>query len=215
MLVLGIDEAGRGPLIGDMFVAAVALYESSLDTLTEAGVDDSKKLSPKSRVRLFNTIITYSQYIFVKRFPPEVIDLINISSLFIEAITSAVKTAHNLGLDLSMIYVDSTSNRQKIINSLKELVRGNTAVVVEYKADEKYTAVAAASIVAKVLRDSHISYLRSIYGDFGSGYPSDPRTVKWVENYLASYKTLPPIVRRSWKTIKRLGRHQKSLEDFM
>ncbi len=214
MFILGIDEAGRGPLIGDMFVVAVALSSDDLTTLAEAGVRDSKKLSPTARVRLFNVIITYSKYLFIRRFPPDMIDLNNINLLFINAIKSSVKTAYALGIEPSEIYVDSTSNTQKIIDSLIKLVRKDTKLIVEYKADEKYVAVASASIIAKVLRDAYIGYLKTTYGDFGSGYPSDFRTIKWVEEVLRSSGSLPPIIRKSWKTIKKLGRHRKTLEDY-
>lgn len=215
LLVIGIDEAGRGPLIGDMFVAAVGLHSNDLKVLEDAGVDDSKKLSPLSRFKLFNIIIGYSRYIFIKRFTPDVIDSNNINSLFIDALISVIKTAYALGFKPSVIYVDSTSNREKIINCLQNVVRDGTTLVVEYKADQKYIAVAAASIIAKVLRDSYISHLRGIYGDFGSGYPSDPMTIKWVEDYLRSSNTLPPIVRKSWRTVKRFRGSQKSLEDYI
>lgn len=215
LLVIGIDEAGRGPLIGDMFVAAVGLHSNDLKVLEDAGVDDSKKLSPLSRFKLFNIIIGYSRYIFIKRFTPDVIDSNNINSLFIDALISVIKTAYALGFKPSVIYVDSTSNREKIINCLQNVVRDGTTLVVEYKADQKYIAVAAASIIAKVLRDSYISHLRGIYGDFGSGYPSDPMTIKWVEDYFRSSNTLPPIVRKSWRTVKRFRGSQKSLEDYI
>lgn len=215
MLVLGVDEAGRGPLIGDMFVAAVAIPNDQLDVLADIGVRDSKKLSPTARKKLFNAVISYSKYVFVRRFPPDVIDVSNISSLFIDAIKSSIRTAYTLGLNPSEIYVDSTSNTQKIINSISELLHDDVKLVVEYKADEKYVVVAAASIVAKVLRDAYIEYLKATYGDFGSGYPSDPRTIRWVEEVLTSGSSLPPIVRRSWKTIKRLGRKHRTLEDYI
>ncbi|MCS7108160.1 MAG: ribonuclease HII [Sulfolobales archaeon] len=214
LLVIGIDEAGRGPLIGDMFVAAVGLHSNDLKVLEDAGVDDSKRLSPSLRFKLFNIIIGYSRYIFIKRFTPDVIDSNNINSLFIDALISAIKTAYALGFKPSIIYVDSTSNREKIINCLQNVVCDGTTLVVEYKADQKYIAVAAASIIAKVLRDSYISHLRGIYGDFGSGYPSDPTTIEWVEDYFRSSKALPPIVRKSWRTVKRFRGSQKSLEDY-
>ncbi len=214
MLVLGVDEAGRGSLIGDMFVAAVALGSEDLTTLAELGVRDSKKLSPTTRAKLFGVVVSYSKYVFVKRFPPDLIDSNNINSLFVNAIRESVRAAYALGVEPSEIYIDSISDTQKVVNSLAGLIRKNVKLVVEYKADEKYVAVAAASIVAKVLRDKCIDYLRSFYGDFGSGYPSDPRTVKWVEELLASRSSLPSVVRLSWKTVKRLRKRGRTLEDF-
>lgn len=212
-LVLGIDEAGRGPLIGDMFIAAVALFEDDANLLMMRGVKDSKRLSPHARSRLFKEIVRLSQFIFVRRYPPDIIDIQNINDLFLEAVQAAVKTVISLGFNITTVYVDSPSNPEKLINSLRNEVGNYVELVVDYKADEKYIPVSAASIVAKVLRDSHINYLRGIYGDFGSGYPSDPRTIKWLKDHLyAGAEPLPPIVRRSWGTLRKF--RSKTLLDF-
>lgn len=215
MIIVGIDEAGRGPLIGDMFVAGVALDNSVCDKLIANGVRDSKLLTPNSRHRLLNAVINASHFIYVRRYQPEVIDSSNINSLFIEAVKSCIRTMLKLGVKPSAIYIDSPSCRGRLIKSVKPLIGDGVELIVEFNADRKYVAVAAASIIAKVLRDSHIHYLRTIYGDFGSGYPSDPKTVKWIEGLIVNGSQLPPIVRRSWKTIKRLSSHSTDLTYFI
>ncbi|MCI4436683.1 MAG: ribonuclease HII, partial [Ignisphaera sp.] len=85
--------------------------------------------------------------------------------------------------------------------------------------DSKYIAVSAASIVAKVLRDWHIDQLKKVYGDIGSGYPSDKKTVEWLQNYYKEFGELPSVVRKSWKTIERIlgisAKKQKSLVEYI
>jgi len=84
----------------------------------------------------------------------------------------------------------------------------NIEIIAEYKADEKYGVVAAASIVAKVVRDAEIKKLRKQFGDFGSGYPSDEKTIKFVEENI---KTLEKygIIRKKWKTYKNIKKREQ------
>jgi ribonuclease HII len=77
-------------------------------------------------------------------------------------------------------------------------------IVSEHKADSKYPIVSAASIIAKVQRDQAIARLHSRYGDFGSGYPSDLKTIGFVRNLVSSRKKLPPIIRHSWDSVRRI-----------
>ena len=78
-------------------------------------------------------------------------------------------------------------------------------IIAEHFADRKYIVVSAASIVAKTYRERHISELKKMYGDFGSGYPSAPQTISWIKNFYSREGHLPPIVRKSWKTVKELA----------
>jgi ribonuclease HII len=73
-------------------------------------------------------------------------------------------------------------------------------VISEHKADSSYPVVAAASIVAKVRRDQRITELHRVYGDFGSGYPSDPKTIHFLREWMAHHETFPDIVRKTWET---------------
>jgi ribonuclease HII len=215
LLYLGIDEAGRGCLVGDMFVAAVALYDDVVELLANAGVKDSKKLSPNSRSKLFKIILSNASFIYVRRYQPDVIDSVNLNDLFLDAIKASIKTVYKLGFKPTTIYIDSTSNMKKIVNSLSSIIHHSTNLIVEYNADEKYIPVSAASIVAKVLRDRHIEYLKTLYGDFGSGYPSDPKTIKWIRDIVLTHSEVPPIVRKSWKTIKKIYSSVKTLDEYI
>ena len=95
-------------------------------------------------------------------------------------------------------------DRYRLASKLASCIDHSAKIVAEHRADEKYIPVAAASILAKVLRDEHIELLKKVYGDLGSGYPSDPRTRNWLKRYYEEHGELPPIVRRSWSTIKKV-----------
>ena len=202
--ILGIDEAGRGPLIGDMFVAGVVVGEESLETLRQYGVKDSKALSRSMRRKLFNIVLTLARCAVVRRFSPREIDVSNINELYEIGVSDIVNTVSKLGFNVSRIYVDSTSSR-RLRRRVRSIVPSYVEVIVEPRADEKYVVVGAASIVAKYLRDTHVRVLHKAYGDFGSGYPSDPKTISWIEELVRKGGELPGIVRLSWRTLRRFG----------
>ncbi|MEM1703335.1 MAG: ribonuclease HII [Zestosphaera sp.] len=200
-VILGIDEAGRGPVLGDMFVACVGLREEAMERLRGLGVRDSKSLTPHARATLFTKILEVVDIVFVKRYTPSVIDQSNLNELFINAVISSIKTISSTGIQVREVYVDALSSpkhRKKLLGNIPP----NIKLVYEYKADVKYPVVAAASIIAKFLRDTHVNYLHSIYGDFGSGYPSDPQTIKWLTEHSPAEV---PIIRKTWLTLKKLG----------
>ena len=85
-------------------------------------------------------------------------------------------------------------------------------IVAEHKADSKYIPVAAASILAKVTRDRAIEKLKEAYGEIGSGYPSDPITRRFLEEYYKKHGVFPPIVRKSWKTLEKIEEKLKNKE---
>lgn len=213
MLIAGIDEAGRGPVIGDMFIALIVIEKEREGYLYSIGVKDSKALSPSKRVKLFSKIIELSELVVVKRCPPELIDRENLNQLFIKAATKLTLTAEKkLKKSIDTLYIDVTGSRDKVINYIRSHgFKGN--IIAEHNADVKYVVVSAASIIAKYLRDQYIDYLKNIYGDFGSGYPSDPKTIKWLSNWINHHKRLPPIVRKTWLTIRKLM--TKNLFDYL
>lgn len=210
MLTLGIDEAGRGPLIGDMFVAGLVIESKNVDQLRLLGVKDSKLLTPKKRLELLPHIIMKSKLAVISRITPEEIDRENLNKLFIERIAKIVSTVVKKIGDVDQVIIDSAGNKYMIEKLIKGLCP-RASIIIEYKADAKFIEVSAASIVAKSLRDLHISMLKKVYGELGSGYPSDPKTIKWVRNYYEEHKTLPPIVRKKWLTVKKVLNKQKKL----
>jgi len=208
--VAGIDEAGRGPLVGDMFVSLIAVDEESLPLLRSIGVRDSKKLSPEQREKLFIEIARVVRIVVVSRATPQEIDERNINELFIEKACQCIAKAYRCGVEIDTVYIDASGNPTKVVNGVYSCLRrlgidvSGMRVVAEHGADARYEVVGAASIVAKVLRDAHIKALHRVYGDFGSGYPSDPKTISWVRKYYEERGEIPPIVRRSWSTLEKV-----------
>ncbi len=227
-LVMGIDEAGRGPLIGPMIVAAVALPVEALDRLTVLGVRDSKKLSREAREKLYPIIVGSAAYVVTVEVPPETIDSANLNTLERDTIAYlAARARMVLGEALTRIAADTVGSPETLARAIREVVGSGVEIVVRERAEEEFTEVAAASIVAKVVRDRRVRELAGLYGDFGSGYPTDPKTIEWVRRmYMKSPDTPPPIVRRTWSTLRRIaprwyvekGAHevgQRSLLDYL
>jgi ribonuclease HII len=205
VFVGGIDEAGRGPVIGPM-VMAIAVIDD-MDKLKNVGVRDSKELSPQGRSRLLNvlrSILTYMDYEVIE---PETIDryvyLNALNKLEAEVAVKLIGRALRI-VNLVRVYIDSPDPNAKRYGDLIRRSVGSVEVISMNKADKLIPIVSAASIIAKVTRDSIIEELHREYGDFGSGYPSDPRTIGFLRNWVREYGDLPPIVRRSWSTIRRL-----------
>ncbi|MGC9105810.1 MAG: ribonuclease HII [Thermoprotei archaeon] len=201
-MIIGCDEAGRGPLIGPMVVACVGFERDLLGSLEEIGVTDSKQLTPQRRSELFPRIVQASKAVAVTFVPPEIIDKQNLNSLTYQILEGMVSSLNSIER-AEAVFVDKVGSASPLVTYLRFWL-GIPEVVIEEKADAKYVVVGAASIVAKVLRDAVIEELKVKYGDFGSGYPSDERTRQWVVDYFRSNGYLPPIVRKSWKSLKDL-----------
>ncbi len=199
-IVLGIDEAGRGPVIGDMFMAGVLITKTEAQKLSLIGVKDSKKLSPSRRRKLFPEIIARALSVIVVRFPPQRIDSEGLTKLFVEGATRILMHSKRRGICPDEVVIDAVSN-PLVKNMISSYLCSDSSLIYEHKADLNYPAVAAASIIAKYLRDAHVETLKKIYGDFGSGYPSDAKTREWLKKHEGDY---PPIVRLTWKTLRRL-----------
>ena len=215
-IVLGIDEAGRGPVIGPLVIAGVSINEKDLDKLKKLGVKDSKLLSPRQRENLFDKIIVAAKNHKIIIIPPKEID----SALKSESLNlnwlEAIKSAEIIDfLKPEKAIVDCPSNN--IINYknfLKEHLKNKTELIVEHKADFKYAVVSAASIIAKVTRDKEIKEIqKKIKEPIGSGYPSDPVTINFLKKNHNSY---PGIFRKEWASWKNINKKkkQKSLLNF-
>jgi ribonuclease HII len=213
LVICGVDEAGKGSVLGPMVVAAVGVKnEASLDGL---GLKDSKLLSAKERERLYPLIRKQCRVAVVKLEAPE-IDAIRAEMTLNQAVARAhAKVISKLSPRCA--YVDACDVN---IFRYAEMVRCNLEreceIVSEHHADEKFTVVSAASIIAKVTRDRAITTLAKKYGEIGSGYPSDPVTIRYLTAYIDEHRAPPPLARKSWKTVSALlaKRSQSSLCDF-
>ena len=92
---------------------------------------------------------------------------------------------------------------RQILDELPSSLK-RTVLISEHKADRKYPIVSAASIMAKVRRDAAISALWGEYGHFGSGYVTDPNTIRFLKEWRRTHDYYPPIVRKSWKTLREI-----------
>ena len=203
--VIGVDEAGRGSLVGELIVAAYAVKERDLAKLGELGVKDSKSLTPKTREKLYKTLVNMGVFT-VEPISPIDIDEHNINELTKKAVMRALdRLIQKLGgyNMVKTIIIDKFGD----VTSLARILRArgfNGFLVVEERADSKYIVVSAASIIAKFVRDTRIRVLSRLYGLEGSGYPSDPKTVNWVKRVL-SEGSRPWFIRYSWATLRDLG----------
>lgn len=210
--ILGIDEAGRGPVIGPLVLAGVLMEESNGDKLAELGVKDSKQLSRTRRNVLAPAIKAVADEIKLVAVPAEMLQR-NLTQIELECMAQLIRH-----LRPTSVYLDAPvppGGIAHFVSALRSLV-GNDAlnIIAENKADEKYPIVSAASILAKVHRDHLVEQLRAEYGNFGWGYPSEPQTQRFLEAYYAAHGTFPGCVRQRWRTVQRLIKNHNEQSFF-
>ena len=210
----GVDEAGKGPVLGSMFAAAVVADPETLPP----GIDDSKNLSPARRESLAEQLVADAAVdIGVAAVPVDRIDdpETNMNELTVEAQARALSKVDADGLDG---YVDAgDTDADRFGRRVAARVPNVGTITAEHGADANDPVVGAASVVAKVRRDDHVAALAEEYGrDVGSGYPSDPTTREFLKTYLDETGRLPACARRSWKTCEELvaTAEQAGLADF-
>ena len=204
-VLVGIDEAGRGAVIGPLVVAGVAVFEEDVEKLKAIKVRDSKELSPKQRERLEVKIQAIAKEVFIVKVAACRIDTYRADGINLNRL-EAIKFGEIMDfLKGDVAYVDSPDvDTERLKNLLKNLTKHNTEIVAENFADKKYPVVSAASIMAKVERDREIEQIKKEYGDVGPGYPANEITMGWLRGWMKTHEGFPPIVRQSWDTIKTL-----------
>lgn len=218
MKICGIDEAGRGPLIGPLVMCGVLIGEKDEAKLKAIGVKDSKLLLPEKREELFEKIKDIVKGFELIEIQPEEIDNavngkggLNLNRL------EARKSAEIINaLNPEKAIIDAPSNNIEVYKGYfsKFVKNKKIKLVFEHKADFNYPVVAAASVLAKVTRDRAIeSIKKKIRKDFGSGYMSDPKTVKFLEENIGRY---PELFRKSWMPYMEMKgkKLQSKLDDF-
>lgn len=216
VLIAGVDEAGRGPVVGPLVAAGVLIDEKDLAKLREIGVKDSKLLSPKQREMLFDKIISIAKNYKIVIVDPEEID---------EAVESETSNLNQLETEKFAIIINylkpdrvvidcPSTNLEAYKEHIRVYIKEKMSIICEHKADLNHEVVGAASILAKVTRDREIEKIKERIGiNFGSGYPSDETTKEFLKKNWNKY---PDILRHSWASYKNVTveKKQTKLEDF-
>jgi len=210
----GIDEAGRGAVLGPLVICCAWISREKKTILKDLGVRDSKELSPLAREEIFEDLIRELNGIRLIAVEPREINSLMNAGLNLNSIE--LLKFHEILKDVpaKIIYIDCfTRDIRKFKESFRKYKK---RIIALNRADKRIPIVGAASIIAKVTRDRIIRFLHKKYGDFGSGYPSDERTISFLKENkeILEDKTL---VRREWITIKRIEELSKikSLLDFL
>jgi ribonuclease HII len=200
--ICGIDDAGRGSMLGPLVIAGISIDKKNLRKLSSLGVKDSKKLSPKLREFFYKKIIELVDDYYITKIPPKSIDasvrkhhLNNLEAKYMAKVVS------KLNPDIS--YVDSCDVNPGRFGKEISALSNNHKIKSYHHADSRFVVVSAASILAKVTRDKAIEKLRKNH-NLGSGYPSDSVTVKFVTKYYKKNKVMPNFVRKSWKPVQKI-----------
>jgi ribonuclease HII len=192
--------------MGPLVVAGVAVMEANLSALAALGVKDSKLLTAKKREALFPQILKLAEKHAVFKVAPQEIDRVVESQRRLHKLNRL--EAEVMGqivteLEPDVVYVDAADVLEKRFGQhILESSAFKTHVISEHKADRNYPVVSAASIIAKVERDSAIAALRGEFGDFGTGYLTDPKTTAFLKQWLKMHSEYPDCVRKSWKPAK-------------
>ncbi len=212
MNICGVDEAGKGSVLGPMVTGGVLVYD--LTELEGLGLRDSKQLTPHKREELYEEIIRRWRTAVVVKSPYD----IDSRSGTMNALTASCHAEIIRQLVPDQAYVDACDvNAGRFGVTVKEISGlSEVEIISEHKADDKFLIVGAASIVAKVTRDRLVVELSDEFGDIGSGYPSDPVTIAFLESYIRQAGKPPLCARRTWKTIDEILAKcsQQSLADF-
>jgi ribonuclease HII len=206
---IGIDEAGKGPVIGSMFVAGVQHFDG-LDAL---GVRDSKRLSPARREVLATQIEAATEVFVVEMHAREIDERRRERTMNEIMVERFVDVLTHFLSDRAIVDAADVKPERFAANlgaCYRNACGGEIALISENKADERYPLVSAASIVAKVHRDRSMRALEAELGcTIGSGYPSDPKTIQFLQSLREDrdFDDLPHYVRRSWRTVRDLYTH--------
>ncbi|TDH66854.1 hypothetical protein CCR75_003123 [Bremia lactucae] len=214
-VMVGIDEAGRGPVMGPMVYGAAYWPVATNDAMCAMGFDDSKALSADSRAHLFEKMRSTEDLGWIVRLisAAEISDKMqrqtrNLNEMSRDAAIQLINEIQKKGVLVKKVFVDTVGDPRWYQNFLTKHFNGIIEFCVEKKADSLFKVVSAASIAAKVTRDRVISDWKwespalSLPTDFGSGYPSDPKTKMWLTNHLDPVFVFPNIIRFSWGTVE-------------
>ena len=202
MQICGVDDAGRGSMLGPLVIAGISLEKKKLRKLSALGVKDSKKISPKKREELFKDIIKIVDGYYITKISPKSIDA-NVRKHCLNDLEAKHMAKVVLKLNPDTSYVDSCDVNPKRFGKEISSLSENHKIKSYHHADSRFVVVSAASILAKVTRDKAIEKLRKDF-DLGSGYPSDSKTVGFVNKFYKKNHFMPNFVRKSWKPVQKI-----------
>jgi ribonuclease HII len=208
ILTLGIDDAGRGPVIGPMILSGIVLTHAQELLLKEEGVADSKILEHPFRVKLAKMIEKHNEgHFLVVLTAKEIDDSLNsgtnLNTLEAKAMAQIINKLgkKNMKVLIDCPSVNISAWRKKLLSFVNNAE--SMEIICEHKADANHVSVSAASILAKVKREIEITKLKRQYGNVGSGYPSDPDTQAFLREHGKKLKD-SGLFRTTWATWKEL-----------
>jgi len=202
VLICGVDDAGRGSLLGPLVIAGVSINRSKIKKLSKMGIRDSKKLTPAARERLYKKIIEHADDYYITRISPKTIDR-SVKKHQLNLLEAKYMAKVIAKLKPNISYVDSCDVNPKRYGKEIDKMANSGKIRSYHHADSRFVIVSAASILAKVNRDKAIVKLRKEHA-LGSGYPSDKKTINYVSNYISKNKVIPSFVRKSWKPVQKM-----------
>lgn len=211
-MLAGVDEAGRGPVLGPLVVACVAIDDEA--PLRALGVKDSKKLAPAKREELAPLIREVAHRVEVRVVPADELNRRmpreNLNKIEVKAFAELLARVEATEAVVDACDVDAA----RFGANVARLLPTPCVVRSEHEADDRHAVVAAASVVAKVERDRLMAEISARYGGCGSGYASDPATKAFLARWVEERGKLPPFARMQWETAKRLDRPNRTLLEF-
>ncbi len=200
--ICGVDEAGRGPVIGPIVVAGLMVDDDT--PLKQLGVKDSKKLTPSRRLELVDQVKSLGKW-EVLTVSAEDIDTLR-QSMTMNVMESKLFATVIEKLGPNVAFLDAADTNEELFGRYvaKELA-SDVKIISRHGADDVYPVVSGASIIAKTTRDAEVERIQDELGtEIGSGYPSDSRTINFLKEWYSEHKEMPPHTRKSWKTVNRI-----------
>jgi ribonuclease HII len=212
ILIGGVDEAGRGSIIGPLVIAGISIRKSKISILRQIGVKDSKMLTPKARANLFRLVMDMVDSLCINIINCTIVDnnvfLNRLNKLEAETMASVISN-----IQADKVYIDSCDvNPCRFRNYIEShlLLSSSSSSSSKPKlysmhhADSLNIVVSAASIVAKFVRDKQIQEIRNTHHNIGSGYPSDWKTMLFIRGWVSKYRCAPHFARKSWSPLKKM-----------
>ncbi|MBU0466616.1 MAG: ribonuclease HII [Nanoarchaeota archaeon] len=228
MLLLGIDDAGRGPIIGPMILSGVLIDKEQEKKLKRHNIRDSKTVLQSERVKLARFIKENSlSHKITKSFPAEIDETLSSegtnlntleaqkAALIINSINIQKYQKEKIKVVVDCPSINTTAWCNTLLGFIKH--KDNLEIHCEHKADANHVSVGAASILAKTTREEEVAKIKKQYGPIGSGYPADPDTKEFLKKHGKEFKD-SGIFRKTWQTWKKMfpeaGKGQATLDSF-